>query len=135
MHLPKILQATFDAIMKRKRHGCLPIVHVISTRTEHGLLPFMQGIAEVNSAEYGTGKPSKEMFSSEELAENTQFLKEGIEKKQLLESMGGGLPQTRQKSSSSESKRSSRKPNPRSSDRRRPPRRDSKGGSKRREGP
>jgi hypothetical protein len=133
MQLPKILQATFDAIMKRKRHGCLPIVHVISTRTEHGLLPLMQGIAEVNNAEYGTGKPTKEMFSTEELQENTQFLKEGLDKKQQQQmTMTGGASQSqnRQKKTSSTGKRSPRKPNP---NEKRPTNRSSKLGSQRRE--
>ena len=115
MQLPKILQATFDEIMKRKRHGCLPIVHVISTRTEHGLLPLMQGIAEVNSAEYGTGKPTQDMFSPEELEANAQFLKEGLDKKQQEEMMAKGgrsQPQNRQKSNSSNGKRNTSSPHP-----------------------
>jgi predicted GTPase len=47
--LRKALQSTFSEIMKKKRHSCLPIVHVTSAKTSHGLLPLMQSMAEINS--------------------------------------------------------------------------------------
>ena len=47
--LRKALDSTFTQIMKKNRHSCLPIVHVTSSKTNHGLLPLMQSMAEINS--------------------------------------------------------------------------------------
>jgi hypothetical protein len=34
-------------IMKKKRHTCLPVIHVVSSITAEGILPLMYSIAEV----------------------------------------------------------------------------------------
>ncbi|CAE7690303.1 engB [Symbiodinium microadriaticum] len=49
LDLRKTLEATMTEIMKPKRHACLPIVHVLSAKTNYGILPLMQSIAEINS--------------------------------------------------------------------------------------
>ena len=55
--LRKALISTFTQIMKKNRHSCLPIVHVTSAKTGHGLLPLMQSMAEINSQGWDhTGK-------------------------------------------------------------------------------
>ena len=53
--LRKALEATMTEIMKPKRHACLPIVHVVSSKTNYGMLPLMQSIAEVNSHRWSSG--------------------------------------------------------------------------------
>lgn len=50
LDLRQSLNKTFNEVMKKNRHSCLPIVHVTSSKTGHGMLPFMQSIAELKIA-------------------------------------------------------------------------------------
>lgn len=48
VELRTCLISAFTEIMKINRHSCLPIVHVTSAKTNYGLLPLMQSIAELD---------------------------------------------------------------------------------------
>lgn len=71
--LRNAVQSTFDEIMKPKRHGCFPVVHFLSSRSNYGMLPFMQSIAEVNSMEFTKGGRDQESMTPEEQEENKKY--------------------------------------------------------------
>jgi GTP-binding protein EngB required for normal cell division len=59
LDLRKTLEATVAEMKKPKRHACLPIVHVVSSKTNYGILPLMQSMAEVNSQRWAQNSPGE----------------------------------------------------------------------------
>lgn len=63
--------------MKPKRHGCFPVVHLISSRTNFGILPLMQSIAEVNSIDFGKEQVlDQNSMTPEQYEENIKYMEE-----------------------------------------------------------
>ena len=60
LDLRKGLEATMTEIMKPGRHACLPIVHVVSAKTNYGILPVMQAMAEIHGQKWSSEKQPSE---------------------------------------------------------------------------
>ena len=51
--LPNDFLGVMTEIMKRGRHSCLPIVHVVSSKTQYGIAPLILSMAEVYGTPWG----------------------------------------------------------------------------------
>lgn len=71
VELQKCATGVMTAIMSKKRHGCMPVIHAVSSVTNGGMAPLMDSIAELHSQKWSSWGGGSDAISKEESADVT----------------------------------------------------------------